>query len=56
MKPRSIALVLASCVSLVSTPLVSTSYAQMPTARQQRLMAMGKHSDSERRGAKAAND
>ena len=42
MKPRSIALVLASCVSLVSTPLVSTSYAQMPTARQQRLMARGK--------------
>ena len=39
---RSIALMLASCVSLVSTPLVSTSYAQMPTARQQRLMARGK--------------
>jgi hypothetical protein len=42
MKPRSIALVVASCVSLVSTPLVSTSYAQMPTTRQQRLMARGK--------------
>jgi hypothetical protein len=42
MKLRSIVLVLASCVSLVSTPLVSTSYAQMPTARQQRLMATGK--------------
>ena len=28
MKPRSIALALAFCVSLVSTPLVSTSYAE----------------------------
>lgn len=43
MKPRSIALALAFCVSLVSTPLVSTSHAQqMPKARQQRLMALGK--------------
>jgi Spy/CpxP family protein refolding chaperone len=43
MKPRSIAIALAFCTgSLVSTPLVSTSYAQMPTARQQRLMARGR--------------
>jgi Spy/CpxP family protein refolding chaperone len=42
MKPRSIALALAFCGSLVSTPLVTTSYAQMPTATQQRLMARGK--------------
>ena|SRR5215467_12844673 len=42
MKPRSIAVVLAFCVSLVSTALVSTSYAQMPKARQQRLMAVAK--------------
>jgi hypothetical protein len=52
MKPRSIALVLASCVSLVSTPLVSTSYAQMPTARQQRLMATGKRLHLTRNQAK----
>ena len=42
MKTRNIALVLAFCVSLVFTPLVSTSHAQMPKARQQRLMAVGK--------------
>jgi cysteine synthase len=42
MKPRSTAIGLAFCVSLVSTPLVSTSYAQMPKSRQQRLMALGK--------------
>jgi Spy/CpxP family protein refolding chaperone len=42
MKPRNIAISLAFCVSLVSTPLVSTSYAQMPKSRQQRLMALGK--------------
>src|SRR5215831_16651698 len=42
MKPRSIAIALAFCVSLVSTPLVSASYAQMQEARQQRLVAVGK--------------
>jgi Spy/CpxP family protein refolding chaperone len=42
MKPRNITISLAFCVSLVSTPLVSTSYAQMPKSRQQRLMALGK--------------
>jgi Spy/CpxP family protein refolding chaperone len=42
MKPCSIALMLAFCGSLLFPPLVSTSYAQMPTARQQRLMAIGK--------------
>ena len=52
MKPRSIALGLAFCVSLVSTPLVSTSYAQMPKARQQRLMAVGKQLHLTRKQAK----
>jgi len=43
MKPPSIAIALAFCAaSLVSTPLASTSYAEMPTARQQRLMARGR--------------
>jgi hypothetical protein len=52
MKPRSIAPLLALCVCLVSTPLVSTSYAQMPTARQQRLMALGKQLNLTRTQAK----
>ena len=53
MKPRSIALALAFCVSLVSTPLVSTSHAQqMPKARQQRLMALGKQLHLTRKQAK----
>jgi Spy/CpxP family protein refolding chaperone len=52
MKPRSIALALAFGVSLVSTPLVSTSYAQMPKSRQQRLKAMGKELHVTRKQAK----
>ena len=52
MKPRSIATALAFCVSLVSTPLVSTSYAQMPKARQKRLMALGKELHVTRKQAK----
>jgi hypothetical protein len=52
MKPRSIALALAFCVSLVSTPLVSTSYAQMPKSRQQRLMATAKQIGVTRKQAK----
>jgi Spy/CpxP family protein refolding chaperone len=52
MKPRSIAIALAFCVSLVSTPLVSTSYAQMPKARQQRLMARAKQLHLTRHQAK----
>src|SRR5215831_14041589 len=52
MKPRSIALALAFCVSLVSTPVLSTSYAQMPKSRQQRLMATAKHIGVTRKQAK----
>lgn len=52
MKPRSIALALASCLCLVSTPLVSASYGQMPKARQQRLMALGKQLHVTRKQAK----
>jgi hypothetical protein len=52
MKPRSIALALAFCVSLVSTPLVTTSYAQMPKSRQKRLMALGKQLHITRKQAK----
>src|SRR5262249_48062160 len=52
MKPRSIALALAFCVSFVSTPLVSTSYAQMPKARQQRLMVSEKQLHLTRKQAK----
>jgi Spy/CpxP family protein refolding chaperone len=52
MKPRSIALALAFCVSLVFTPLVPTSYAQMPKARQKRLMAVGKQLHVTRKQAK----
>src|SRR5215471_6449607 len=52
MKPRSIALALAFCVSFVSTPLVSTSYAQMPKARQQRLMVTAKQLHLTRKQAK----
>jgi periplasmic protein CpxP/Spy len=48
MKLRSIALALALCV-----PLVSTSYAQqIPKARQQRLMAVGKQLHVTRKQAK----
>jgi Spy/CpxP family protein refolding chaperone len=42
MKSRNIAIGLAFCVSLVSTPWASTSNAQMPKSRQQRLIALGK--------------
>src|SRR5260370_4245984 len=42
MKPRCIAIAVGFCVSLVSTSLVSTSYAQMPKSRQQKLKAVGK--------------
>ncbi len=48
MKLRSIALALSLCV-----PLVSTSYAQqIPKARQQRLMAVGKQLHVTRKQAK----
>ena len=52
MKPRSIATALAFCVSLVSTPLVSTSYAQMPKSRQQRLTVTAKRIGVTRKQAK----
>jgi len=52
MKPRSIALALAFCVSLVSTPVLSTSYAQMPKSRQQRLMVTAKQIGITRKQAK----
>jgi Spy/CpxP family protein refolding chaperone len=52
MKPRSIALALAFCVSLVFTPLVPTSHAQMPKSRQKRLMAVGKQLHVTRKQAK----
>jgi Spy/CpxP family protein refolding chaperone len=52
MKPRSIALALAFCVSLLSASL-STSYAQqIPEARQQRLMALAKQLHLTRKQAK----
>lgn len=52
MKPRSIALALAFCVSLLSASL-STSYAQqIPKARQQRLMALAKQLHLTRKQAK----
>ena len=52
MKPRSIVMLLAFCVSSVSPLLVSTSYAQMPKTRQQRLMATAKQLHVTRKQAK----
>ena len=52
MNSRSIATVLAFCVSLVSTSLASTSYAQMPKSRQQRLMVTAKRIGVTRKQAK----
>src|SRR5215470_64209 len=52
MKPRSIGVALAFCLSFVSTPLVTTSYAQMPKERQKRLMSLGKQLNLSRKQAK----
>ena len=52
MNSRTIATVLAFCVSLVSTSLASTSYAQMPKSRQQRLMVTAKRIGVTRKQAK----
>lgn len=53
MKPRSIPLVLAFCVSLVVPPLVFTSNAQsIPKAQKKKLIAIGKQLDLSRKQAK----
>jgi hypothetical protein len=71
MKPRSIPILLALCVSLAAPPLVSTSYAQaIAKSHQERLIAIGKQlrltphteaseaaaADCESRGAAAPSD
>jgi Spy/CpxP family protein refolding chaperone len=52
MKPRSVAILLGFSVFSVSPPLVSTSYAQMPKTRQERLMATAKRLHVTRKQAK----